>query len=95
MSEWYVYIMASGRNGTLYVGATNDLRGRVGRHKAGTGTDFTKRYRVNKLVYYKRQASKGKAISQERQIKKWDRQWKMRLIEEVNPEWEDLYEQIE
>ena len=94
MRDYYVYIMASRKNGTLYVGVTSDLKRRVGQHKAGSADGFTKRYGVDKLVYYERFSRATDAIKCEKRVKKWKRAWKLRMIEEMNPEWRDLSEDI-
>ena len=86
----YVYILASGRNGTLYIGFTTDLAARVEQHKSGEGSAFTKRHKVNKLVYYEGYDHINQAILRETQMKKWERKWKLWKIEEMNPGWEDL-----
>ena len=85
-----VYILASKRNGTLYIGVTNDLNRRVYEHKHGLADSFTSRYKLDKLVYYETGGDVYQAIVREKQLKKWNRQWKMRLIEEFNPTWKDL-----
>ena len=91
MSEqFYVYILASRYKGTLYVGVTNDLSRRVGEHKSGLVRGFTKRYKVDKLVYYEEFTSILEARARERTIKRWRREWKFALIEKVNPGWRDL-----
>jgi putative endonuclease len=87
MKEYYVYILASSRNGTLYIGVTSDLPKRVYEHKYGIIDGFTKKYNVHILVYYEAHDNIEEAITREKQIKKWERAWKMRLIEEMNPEW--------
>jgi putative endonuclease len=89
-----VYIMASARNGTLYVGVTSDLVKRVWQHKEGLVDGFTKEYEVKSLVWYEQHESADVAITREKQIKKWNRAWKVRLIEEMNPYWNDLYQTI-
>ncbi len=94
MTQSYVYILASQRNGTLYVGATSDLIKRVYEHKQNLIDGFTKKYSVHVLVYYEIHRAIEEAIAREKQIKKWNRQWKLRLIEEGNPEWKDLYDEI-
>lgn len=94
MKQYYVYILASRRNGTLYIGITSDLLKRVYEHKQNLIDGFTKEYNVHALVYYEAHNNIEGAITREKQIKKWKRRWKMRLIEEMNPEWEDLYNQI-
>ena len=94
MNNFYVYIMASDRNGILYIGVTNDLMRRVYEHKQGTIEGFTKKYKVDKLVYYEVYPDPEYAIRREKQFKNWKREWKIALIEERNPEWNDLYEEI-
>jgi len=86
-----VYILASDRNGTLYVGVTSDLTKRVWEHKNDLVPGFTKRYGVHDLVWYELHDSMESAISREKAIKEWKRQWKLELIECENPEWKDLY----
>ena len=86
-----VYILASRRNGTLYVGVTSDLIKRTWEHKNGIVQGFTKKYNIHNLVYYELHENMQSAILREKQIKKWNRTWKLRLIEEQNPEWNDLY----
>ena len=86
-----VYIMASWRNGTLYVGVTSDLLKRVHQHKEGTYDGFTKKYSVNRLVWYEIHDNAEAAITREKHMKAWKRIWKIRVIEEKNPEWMDLY----
>lgn len=94
MNSYYVYILASGRNGTLYIGVTNNLLKRVGEHTNDSVDGFTKKYQVHKLVYFEQTSDVLSAIAREKQIKKWNRLWKLRLIEENNPEWKDLYEEM-
>jgi putative endonuclease len=89
-----VYILASGRNGTLYVGVTSDLRKRVAEHRAGFVEGFTKDYGVKDLVWYEVHGESIAAITREKRIKKWNRLWKLTLIEKSNPEWRDLYPEI-
>ena len=91
MKEFYVYIMASKRNGTLYVGVTSDLVKRIYEHKNGLADGFTKKYGVKTLVWFEKTESSVAAITREKQIKVWKRAWKLELIEEMNPEWQDLY----
>ncbi len=86
--------MASQRNGTLYVGVTNDLVKRIWEHRNDVEEGFTKRYGVHLLVYFETHARIDDAILREKRIKKWRRAWKIRLIETMNPEWNDLYESI-
>jgi putative endonuclease len=86
-----VYILASDRNGTLYVGVTSDLVKRVWEHKNDLVPGFTKRYSAYDLVWYEMHDSMESAIAREKAIKEWKRQWKLELIERENPEWKDLY----
>ena len=88
---YYVYILASKKRGTLYIGVTNDLRKRVYEHKNRLVNGFTKRYNVHILVYYEQTINIESAIQREKQLKKWYRAWKIELIEKQNPEWYDLY----
>ena len=89
--QFYVYILASRRNGTLYTGVTSNLVKRAWQHRNGEIDGFTKKYDVKRLVYYETHQTAEPAIKREKQIKKWNRQWKLRLIEEDNPDWKDLY----
>ena len=89
-----VYILASRRNGTLYVGATSDLVKRVWKHKNDLAEGFTKRYGVHTLVWFERHETMESAIAREKAIKEWKRRWKLELIERQNPEWRDLYGEI-
>jgi putative endonuclease len=89
--NYYVYILASKRNGTLYVGVTQDLLKRVYLHKKELLDGFTKKYNVKRLVYYEVYQDIKDAILREKRLKKWKREWKIKLIEEKNPNWEDLY----
>jgi putative endonuclease len=89
-----VYILASKRNGTLYIGVTSDLRKRAWEHKNDLGEGFTKRYRVHRMVYYELHDDMESAIRREKQVKKWNRDWKLGLIEKQNPDWRDLWEGI-
>ena len=89
-----VYIVASKRNGTLYTGVTSDLPGRVWQHKNGVVEGFSKRYGCKMLVRYEALGSMEAAIAREKQIKEWQRKWKLRIIEEMNPDWNDLYENL-
>jgi len=91
MKQYYVYILASKKNGTLYIGVTNNLLKRVYEHKSNLVGGFTQKYNVNNLVYYEEHNDIGKAITREKQMKKWKRQWKIELIEKFNPQWKDLY----
>lgn len=90
MSTYFVYILASQRNGTLYIGMTNDLMRRVSEHKTGAVEGFTKRYNVHELMYYEETDNVSAAISREKQLKNWQRAWKIALIEKDNPQWKDL-----
>lgn len=92
--SYYVYILASGRNGTLYVGVTNDLARRIYEHKAGATDSFTKRYGVTRLVWYCEMSDITAAIRREKTMKRWPRAYKLNAIEESNPQWRDLYEDI-
>ncbi len=94
MNHYYVYILASKRNGTLYIGVTNDLIKRVYEHKNDLVEGFTKKYGVHSLVYYEDARDVNSAITREKQMKKWRRQWKIELIEKDNPEWKDLYSSL-
>lgn len=91
---YYVYIMASKRNGTLYIGVTSDLVKRVWEHKNDFVDGFTKRYGVHTLVYYEVCGGLDGALWREKNLKSWHRQWKIRLIESANPEWRDLHDEI-
>ena len=94
MKSYYVYILASKRNGTLYIGVTNDLIKRIYEHKNDLVEGFTKKYQVHQLVYYEETSDIQSAITREKQMKKWNRKWKLELIESTNPEWKDLYDEI-
>lgn len=94
MKEAYIYILASKRNGTLYIGVTSDLVKRIYEHKMGFVPGFTKKYGIKNLVYYESIGDIESAIQREKQLKKWNRSWKLGLIEKSNPNWNDLYEQI-
>ena len=89
-----VYILASKRNGTLYIGVTNDLPKRAWEHKNDVVEGFTKRYRVHRLVYYELHEDMESAIRREKHMKKWNRAWKLELIEKQNPDWSDVWEGI-
>jgi putative endonuclease len=89
--SFYVYILASRRNGTLYIGMTDDLGRRIWEHKEGAIPGFTKKYSVKLLVWFEAHDTRESAFIRERQIKKWNRAWKLELIEKQNPEWRDLY----
>jgi putative endonuclease len=89
-----VYILASRKHGTLYVGVTSNLAERVAQHKRGDVKGFTQKHKVHRLVWAEHHETMEQAIVREKQIKKWNRAWKVQLIEEANPEWDDLYEQL-
>jgi putative endonuclease len=91
MREYYVYILASKPRGTLYIGVTNDLVRRVYEHKNEIIEGFTKRYGVHLLVHYEQCKNVASVIWREKRLKKWNREWKLQLIERENPEWRDLY----
>jgi putative endonuclease len=88
---YYVYIMASTRNGTLYIGVTNDIARRAWEHREGLAEGFTRDYGVKMLVWYEAFEDVDVAIHRETRLKKWKRRWKLELIEKTNPEWRDLY----
>jgi putative endonuclease len=93
MHEYFdptVYLLASRKNGTLYVGVTSDLAKRLHQHREDLAKGFTKDYGVHRLVWFERHATMEYAIQREKRIKKWNRAWKIRLIEESNPQWDDL-----
>jgi putative endonuclease len=92
--NYYVYLLASGRYGTLYTGVTSDLIKRAWQHREALAEGFTKRYDVKQLVWYEVHKDVQAAITREKQIKKWNRAWKIELIQEKNPQWRDLYEDI-
>ena len=97
MRERYpcVYIMASGRHGTIYIGVTSDLMARIHQHREGLTGGFTKRYGVKRLVFYEMHGSMDSAITREKQLKAWKRDWKIEAIERMNPEWRDLHDKID
>jgi putative endonuclease len=92
--SFFVYILASSRNGTLYIGMTDNLVGRVWQHRAGLIPGFTKEYGVKTLVWYEVLETREAAILRKRQLKKWNRRWKLELIERQNPAWRDLGEEL-
>ena len=92
MNNYYVYILASRRNGTLYIGVSNNLERRMYEHQYGLVPGFTEKYEVTKLVYFEHTELVESAIAREKQLKRWNRQWKIELIEKHNPEWKDLSE---
>ena len=92
--HYYVYILASRYRGTLYLGVTNDLSRRVGQHKAGVVPGFTRKYHVQRLVYFEEHASILEARARERALKRWRREWEFALIEKNNPNWRDLTDDL-
>ena len=94
LMNYCVYILASKRNGTLYIGVTSNLQKRVYEHKTSAVDGFTKKYEVHLLVWYECTEDIELAITKEKQLKKWNRKWKLDLIEKENPEWEDLYDKL-
>ncbi len=92
MKQYYVYILASQKNGTLYIGFTNDLPRRMYEHKKNLTEGFTEKYSVHKLVYFEMCNDVNVAIQREKRLKKWNREWKIELIEKTNPGWRDLSE---
>ena len=94
MKNYYVYILASQRNGTLYIGITSDLTRRIWEHKTKLIKGFTSKYGVNQLVYYEEYQDVSMAISREKRLKEWPRKWKLHLIEKNNPYWNDLYDAL-
>ena len=94
MNFYYVYILASRRNGTLYVGVTNNLKKRIYEHKNDLMEGFTKKYGVHMLVYFEQTTDVYSAIQHEKRIKAWKRKWKLELIEKNNHDWKDLYDSL-
>jgi putative endonuclease len=94
MAQYFCYILTSGKYGTLYTGVTNDLIRRVYEHREGLLSGFTLKYKVHQLVWFEVFENIESAIQREKQIKKWNRAWKIQLIEENNPAWNDLYPSI-
>jgi putative endonuclease len=92
--DYYVYILASQRNGTLYVGVTSDLIKRVWEHKNKSIAGFTQKYNTDNLVYFEQCSDIESAIKREKRLKRYSRKWKLELIEKENPEWRDLYSEI-
>ena len=92
MKNYYIYILASKKNGALYIGMTNDLVRRIFEYKSGLIEGYTKKYSVDKLVYFESTTDVNEAIAREKRLKKWKRQWKIDLIENSNPDWRDLSE---
>jgi putative endonuclease len=93
-TRYAVYIMASRRNGTIYVGVTNNIARRAYEHRNRIGAAFTRKYGVTQLVWYEFYDDVNEAIAREKQLKKWERRWKLELIESFNPTWTDLYETL-
>jgi putative endonuclease len=91
MKQYYVYILASKKKGTLYVGVTNNLLKRVYQHKTKLVEGFTKKYKVDKLVYFEETTDIRSAIEREKTLKRWKRNWKLNLIKQMNPEWNNLF----
>ncbi|MFZ2225929.1 MAG: GIY-YIG nuclease family protein [Candidatus Moraniibacteriota bacterium] len=89
--DYFVYILASEKNGTLYIGVTSDLVKRVWQHKEGLAEGFTKKYKTKILVYFEQTNDIVSAIAREKQLKKWNRSWKIKLIESDNSKWRDLF----
>lgn len=94
MRTFFIYILASRKNGTLYIGVTNDIARRIWEHRNGQGDSFTRRYHVDRLVYIETFPTAHEAIGREKSLKKWPRKWKIDLIERDNPEWFDLYRSL-
>jgi len=94
MKNYCVYILASKKNGTLYIGVTSNLQKRVHEHKEKLADGFTKKYNVDKLVYFEQTTDVISAITREKQLKKWNRAWKLKLIEGDDPQWKDLSETL-
>jgi putative endonuclease len=94
MKAFHVYILASRRNGTLYIGMTDDIGRRIWEHKTGAMPGFTRKYGVHLLVWHEAHETRESAFFRERQLKKWNRAWKLDLIEAGNPGWRDLFEEL-
>ena len=94
VKKYYVYIMASNSRNAIYIGVTNNIKRRTEEHKNGEAKGFSKEYNTHNLVYYEEFLQIDKAITREKQIKKWNRDWKIELIESKNPDWKDLYDQL-
>ena len=94
MKSFYVYILATRKDGPIYVGVTNDITRRLAEHKSPDSRSFTWRYNINLLVYYESHDFAEQAIQREKQLKRWRREWKKQLIEKENPEWNDLADTV-
>ena len=94
MAQYYVYILSNKNYGTLYIGVTNDLVRRIHEHKNKLFKGFTSKYNISNLVYYEETEDIYSALSREKQLKNWKRQWKIQLIEQFNPTWKDLYSEL-
>ncbi len=94
LMPYYVYILAKEKNSTFYVGITSDLAKRVYEHKTNTADGFTKKYNVKTLVYYEIFDDAENAIKREKRLKRWNRRWKIKIIEDMNPNWDDLYDTL-
>jgi putative endonuclease len=92
--SFWVYILASRRNGTLYIGMTDDLVRRAWEHRTGTIPGFTRKYGIKMLVWFEQHETRESALQRERQLKKWNRAWKLQLIERFNPSWKDLADEL-
>lgn len=95
MRNYYVYILTNKKQGTLYIGVTNNLKRRVYEHKNDLVNGFAKKYNLKNLVYYEITSDVNSAIAREKKLKKWNREWKIDLIEKMNPEWKDLFDGME
>ncbi len=94
MKQYFVYILASEKSDTIYIGVTSNLVKRVFEHKNNLVDSFTKKYKIHNLVYFETTPDINEALLREKRLKKWKRDWKIRLIEENNPTWKDLYDDI-
>jgi putative endonuclease len=94
MKTYYIYILASKRKGTLYIGITSNISRRIWEHEEGLAEGFTKKYGVKRLVYVEQTGDVRTALEREKQLKKWNRAWKIRLVEENNPKWKDISERL-
>ncbi|MBU1074780.1 GIY-YIG nuclease family protein [Patescibacteria group bacterium] len=94
MKKYYVYILASKKNGTLYIGVTNNILRRIHEHKNNVIGGFTRKYKVHRLAYFEETENIESALQREKQMKKWNRKWKIKLIEKDNPNWKDIYGEI-